>query len=208
MWSFGKKDTKLFELFSLSANVVVRASAIVKDIVTDYEDLHEKMKALMVLEDEGDQLIEELVHKLNQSFILPFDREDAYAMVQELDSILDYLAGIVDRIVLYKAAQPNKVVSDLAEVLDKSVGLMETAINLLRDLESRRREIVNCCDQIVDLERKGDNLYRLAMADLFDGGHDVMTVIKWKEIYEHIENTLDRCEDVGNLIRGICIKYS
>ncbi|NPV92290.1 MAG: DUF47 domain-containing protein [Firmicutes bacterium] len=208
MWPFGRKDYKLFDLFNLSANVVVRASIIVRDIVNDYEDLDDKMKQLMALEDEGDQIIEELVQKLNQSFVLPFDREDAYAMVQKLDSILDYLAGIVDRIILYKAVQLNTVVCQLADVLHQAIILMETAFNMLLDFENKRKEIMECCDLIMELERKGDSLYRQAMADLFQGDHDAMTVIKWKEIYEHIESTLDRCEDVGNLVRGICIKYS
>lgn len=208
MWPFGRKDYKLFDLFTLSANVVVRASAIVNEIVNNYEDLDDKMKQLMALEDEGDQIIEELVNKLNLSFVLPFDREDAYAMVQKMDSILDYLAGIIDRIVLYKAVQPNRVVCNLADVLDQAVKLVETSFKLLVDFEHKRKEIMECCDQIMELERRGDAFYRQAMADLFQGDYDVMTVIKWKEIYEHIETTLDRCEDVGNLIRGICIKYS
>ncbi|NLK51913.1 MAG: DUF47 domain-containing protein [Syntrophomonadaceae bacterium] len=208
MWLFGSKDYKLFDLFGASANVVVRAGALIKNLVEDYDNLDERMKQLTALEDEGDQIIEALFQKLNQSFILPFDREDAYALVQKLDSILDYIAGIVDRIVLYKATQPNQVVSNLTEVLEKAIKQQERAFKLLSELEHKRKEIMECCDQITALEKQGDTLYRQAMVDLFEGQYDAMTIIKWKEIYEHIETTLDRCEDVSILIRGICIKYS
>ena len=208
MWPFGSKDYKLFDLFGASANVVVRAGAIIKDVVENYDNLDERMNQLTKLEDEGDQIIEALVQKLNQSFILTFDREDAYALVQKLDSILDYIAGIVDRIVLYKAAQPNQVVSNMVEVLEKAIILQERAFTYFSDFEHKRKQIMECCDQISNLEKQQDMLYRQAMVDLFQGKYDAMTVIKWKEIYEHIETTLDRCEDVSNLIRGICIKYS
>lgn len=208
MWPFGKKDYDLFNLFAATATIVLQASAIVKEIVNSYEQMDEKMKKLMQLEENGDQILEQLLGKLNQSFILPFDREDAYGLAQELDSILDYLAGIVDRIVLYKAVQPNPVVSKLAEVLHLAIADMEKAFKLLVDFEHRRKDIMLLCDQITEYERKGDSLYRKAMADLFQGQYDAMTIIKWKEIYEHIETTLDRCEDVAILLRGICIKYS
>ena len=83
MWLFGRKDYKLFDLFGASANVVVRAGKIVKDVVENYDNLDERMNQLTTLEEEGDQIIEDLMQKLNQSFILPFDREDAYALVQK-----------------------------------------------------------------------------------------------------------------------------
>ncbi len=208
MWLFSRKDYKLFDLFGASANVVVRAGTIVKDVVKNYDNLDERMNQLTALEDEGDQIIEDLMQKLNQSFILPFDREDAYALVQKLDSILDYIAGIVDRIILYKVTLPNPVVSNMIEVLEKAIRLMEKAFKMLSDIEDNRREILACCEEIMALEKECDTLYRQAVAELFHGQYDAMTIIKWKEIFEHIETTLDRCEDVSNLISGICIKYS
>ncbi len=208
MWLFGRKDYKLFDLFGASANVVVRAGTIVQDVVKNYDNLDERMNQLTALEDEGDQIIEDLMQKLNQSFILPFDREDAYALVQKLDSILDYIAGIVDRIILYKVTLPNPVVSNMIEVLEKAIKLMEKAFKMLSDIEDKRREILACCDEIMALEKKCDSLYRQAVAELFQGQYDAMTIVKWKEIFEHIETTLDRCEDVSNLISGICVKYS
>lgn len=208
MWLFGRKDYKLFDLFGASANVVVRAGDIVKNVVEHYDNLDEQMNQLTALEDEGDQIIEALMQKLNQSFILPFDREDAYALVQKLDSILDYIAGIVDRIILYKVTLPNPVVSNMIEVLEKAITVMEKAFIMLSDLEDKRQKIMDCCEEIMALEKECDMLYRQGVAELFHGQYDAMTIIKWKEIFEHIETTLDRCEDVSNLISGICVKYS
>ena len=114
----------------------------------------------------------------------------------------------MDRIILYKVTLPNPVVSNMIEVLEKAIKLMEKAFKMLSDVEDNRQEILACCEEIMALEKECDTLYRQAVAALFHGQYDAMTIIKWKEIFEHIETTLDRCEDVGNLISGICIKYS
>lgn len=208
MWPFGQKDYQLFRMFSASAGVVTRAGEIVRDVVHNYKSLDERLLELETLEHEGDKIIEELMQKLNQSFVLPFDREDAYGLVQKLDSTLDYITGIIDRMILYKPGVPNQVVKDLVETLVAAIMEQEKAFKLLENFESKRLEIIECCENIKRLEKKGDVLYRQAMAELFREVEDAMQIIKWKEIYEHIETTLDRCEDVSTLINGICIKYS
>ncbi|NPV26027.1 MAG: DUF47 domain-containing protein [Firmicutes bacterium] len=208
MWPFGQKDYQLFRMFSESARVVTCAGEIVRDVVYNYKSLDERLAELEALENEGDKIIEQLMQKLNQSFVLPFDREDAYSMAQKLDSILDYITGIIDRMILYKPGVPNQVVRDLVETLLMAIKEQEKAFKLLESFESKRNQIIECCENIKRLEKKGDILYRQAMAELFQGVQEAMQIIKWKEIYEHIETTLDRCEDVSTLINGICIKYS
>ncbi len=99
---FGKNDDKLFELFSESARVVVRSGDILCDLVADYTDLDKKLANLTEMEHEGDRIMDQLVEKLNSSFVLPFDREDAFQLVQKLDATLDYITGIIDRMILYK----------------------------------------------------------------------------------------------------------
>ena len=205
---FGKKDEELFLLFSESARVVVRGGNILQNVVNDYRDLDIKMAKLTAMEHEGDRIIQELVRRLNTSFILPFDREDAFQLVQKLAATLDYITGIIDRMILYKTGEPDQRVKDMVEVLCKSLSLQEKALNLINSVEHNKKEILAACEQINKLERRQDNFYRTGLAYLFDNENDPIAIIKWREVYEHIEMAEDYVNDVARLISNICIKYS
>jgi predicted phosphate transport protein (TIGR00153 family) len=205
---FGNKDENLFFLFAESARVVVKGGDILNDVIKDYRNLDEKMALLTAMELEGDRIIETLVRKLNTSFILPFDREDALRLVQELSTTLDFITGIIDRMILYKAGEPNNRVKEMVAVLTEAILLQEKTFNLLNKLEQNKKTILDYCEQMSELEHKQDKYYRSGLADLFDNEKDPVVIIKWREVYEQIEMALDHVEDVANLIRNICIKYS
>jgi len=204
----GKKDEELFLLFSESARVVVRGGKILQDVVSDYRDLDIKMAKLTAMEHEGDRIIQDLVRRLNTSFILPFDLEDAFQLVQKLAATLDYITGIIDRMILYKTGEPDQRVKDMVAVLCESLSLQEKALNLIHSVEHNKKEILTACEQINRLERKQDNFYRTGLAYLFDNEKDPVAIIKWREVYEHIEMAEDYVNDVARLISNICIKYS
>jgi hypothetical protein len=204
----GKKDEELFLLFSESARVVVRGGKILQDVVSDYRDLDIKMAKLTAMEHEGDRIIQDLVRRLNTSFILPFDREDAFQLVQKLAATLDYITGIIDRMILYKTGEPDQRVKDMVAVLCESLSLQEKALNLIHSVEHNKKEILTACEEINRLERKQDNFYRTGLAYLFDNEKDPVAIIKWREVYEHIEMAEDYVNDVARLISNICIKYS
>jgi predicted phosphate transport protein (TIGR00153 family) len=205
---FGTKDEQLFMLFSESARVVVRGGDILQNVVNDYNDLDIKMAKLTAMEHEGDRIIQELIRRLNTSFILPFDREDAFQLAQQLSTTLDYITGIIDRMILYKTGRPNKRVKEMVNVLCEALLLQERALNLLQNLEHNKREILECCEEIRRLERKQDNHYRQGLALLFENQEDPIIIIKWREVYEHIEMAQDYVQDVAELISNICVKYS
>lgn len=205
---FGRKDEQLFLLFSESARVVIKGSDILKSVVYDYAELDIKMAKLTAMEHEGDRIIQELVRRLNTSFILPFDREDAYELVQKLSTTLDYITGIIDRMILYKAGQPDDQVKEMVDVLTEALILQEEALNYLDKVEKNKKDIFQCCDKIRKLERKQDTLYRNGVAALFEHEDDPVFIIKWREVYEHIEMAQDYVEDTAELIRNICVKYS
>lgn len=206
---FGRKDENLFFLFEESSRVVVRGGDILNDIIADYRDLDVKMSKLLDLENEGDRIIEQLVGRLNASFIMPFDREDAFQLVQKLSTTLDYITGIIDRMILYKTGEPDQRVREMVEVLYSALLLQQKAFKLIDKVESNKKPIFECCEEIRKLERKQDNLYRSGLANLFENEKDKpLNIIKWREVYEHIEMATDHVEDVGNLIRNICVKYS
>lgn len=205
---FGNKDENLFFLFAESASVVVKGGDILNEVVNDYENLDEKMALLTALENEGDRIIETLVRKLNTSFILPFDREDALKLVQELATTLDYITGIIDIMILYKAGQPNAKTREMVDALYEALLLQQKAFKLLHKLEQNKKTMLEYCENIRQLEHKQDKYYRNALADLFDNEQNAVTIIKWRGVYEHVEMAMDHVEDVANLLRNICIKYS
>lgn len=205
---FGRKDEHLFRLFKETSQAVVRGGEILKNVVQDYDNLDAKMAELIVMEHDGDRIIQELVEKLNTSFVLPFDREDAFQLVQKLGYTLDHITGIIDRMILYKAAQPNQTVVEMVEFLCEALAEQEKAFDLLDDIAQHKERIVACCTNIQRLERKEDTMYRKAMAYLFEHENDAIKIIKYKEVYEHIEMVMDYCEEVSQLITNICIKYS
>lgn len=205
---FGTKDEHLFSLFSESARMVVRGGDILQDVVNDYTELDIKMAKLTAMEHEGDLIIQELMRRLNTSFILPFDREDAFQMVQKLSTTLDYITGIIDRMILYKAGQPDQRIKEMVKVLTEALLLQEKAFNLIANLESNNKEILNHCEHIRQLERKQDMLYRQGVAHLFQNESDPIAIIKWREVYEQIEMAQDYVQDVAELISNICVKYS
>lgn len=205
---FGRKDENLFQLFSESARMVVRGGDIINDLVNDYRDLETKMAQLTAMENEADELIQDLIRKLNSSFILPFDREDAFQLAHRLATTLDYITGIVDRMILYQAGSPNTRVREMVDVLYEALLLQEQAFGYLNKVEQNKKKIFDCCNKIRELERKQDHLYRSGLVDLFENQKDPIEIIKWREIYEHIEMAVDHVQDVADVIRNICVKYS
>lgn len=205
---FGNKDENLFWLFAESARVVVRGGDILNEVVSDYRDLDEKMAQLTDLENEGDRIIQTLVRKLNTSFILPFDREDALKLVQQLSTTLDYITGIIDIMILYKAGEPNSQVKEMVATLYEALLIQEKAFKLLNKLEQNKKTLLEYCENIRLLEHKQDKFYRNSLGDLFDNEKNPVVIIKWRGVYEHIEMAMDHVEDVANLIRNLCIKYS
>lgn len=205
---FGRKDEDLFQLFSDSAGMVVQAGDIVRELVDDYQDLEGRLEQLTEMEHEADLIIQALIRKLHSSFILPFDREDAFQLANRLASTLDYITGIVDRMILYQPGPPNQRVREMVDVLYEALLLQEQAFNYLDKVDHNKKKIFHCCHQIRLLERKQDHLYRSGLVDLFENEKDPIEIIKWREIYEHIEMAVDHVQDVADVIRNICVKYS
>lgn len=205
---FGRRDNELFKLFAKSADMVVQGGEILQEVINDYTNLDEKMGKLTIMEQDGDMIINDLVKKLNTSFILPFDREDAFQLVQKLSEVLDYITGIIDKMILFKSGPPNDRVKEMIDVLLEGLALQNKAFNLLNKMQLNKKKILYCCSEITRLERKQDKLYRTGLADLFEKETDPIVIIKWREVYEHIEMAQDYVQEVGELISNIVVKYS
>jgi predicted phosphate transport protein (TIGR00153 family) len=155
----------------------------------------------------GDEITHTVIERLHQTFITPMDRGDIHGLISAMDDVLDLIEASAERLWLYgmKTMEPEAL--EFVDVLEKTVEEMGSAVRGLRDLKDRPRLLAHCTE-VNRLENVGDQLLRRAVARLFAESKDPIHVIKWKEIYEFLENAIDRCEDVANVIEGVALEYS
>ena len=159
------------------------------------------------VEHQGDEITHTVIEKLHQTFITPIDREDIHKLISHMDDVLDLVEATSERLWLYDVREIEPEARELSDVLLKAVVEMGAAVRGLRNLKDRPRLIAHCTE-INRLENEGDRLLRRAVARLFRDGTDPIHVLKWKEIYDNLENAIDRCEDVANVIEGVALEYS
>jgi uncharacterized protein len=158
------------------------------------------------VEHHGDDIAHQIIEKLNLTFITPMDREDIHALTSALDDIMDYIYATVMRLVLYKVTKPTDHAIHLANILLKTTEETCRAVDELDKFRKSGREMKRHWIEIHRLENEGDIASRTAIASLFHDNIDAIEVIKWKEIYEHLETAIDKCEDAANIIEATVLK--
>jgi predicted phosphate transport protein (TIGR00153 family) len=160
------------------------------------------------IEHEGDDIVHRLMDRLNKTFLTPLDREDIYQLCVRLDDVLDYIDAVAKRLVTFKIETLTPEAVEFVRIIECSVSEVEGGVRLLRDLR-RHEEIVRQCTRINQLENEADQVMREALNRLFNGEpRDAIDIIKWKDLYEHLEIATDKCEDVANVIETVLVKYS
>lgn len=208
MFNFTKKDTEFFDLFVESAGFFYKGALIMDEVMLDYSKAEEKMKEIIDLEHEADAVNDSIIDKLNQTFITPIDREDIYALANGLDDGVDILQGTLQRIVMYRTGQAKNGAVAMTKLLIESTEEIIKAFSLLKDIKKNQNIILEATHKIGKLESEGDRVYRHEVAALFENVKDPIELIKWKDILENLEETLDHCEDVSDMIRGVVMKYA
>jgi uncharacterized protein len=201
------KDTNFYDLFERGAGKVYEGADLLAELVKDFTNVPLKAKRIKDVEHEADLITHETIEKLNKTFVTPLDREDIHGLICSLDNILDHVEAAADKFSLYRIPEVQPDTALLADILVHSVKEVQTTISKLRNLKDADL-ILKHCIEINRLENEGDFVYRSAIAKLFERGGDPLNVIKWKEVYESIENAIDSCEDVANVIEGITLKNS
>ena len=197
------REEKFFEFFTKAANNILDGAKVLVQMLDEQEgDLEKGWKQLEEFEHEGDKITHQIIRKLNRTFITPIDREDIHSLTVALDDVMDLIEAVAARMSLYKIKQPTEEARKLAQVILKSAEEIVKAVSNLERLD----DVMEHCIEINRLENVADDISREAIADLFDKGHDVMDVIKWKEIYETMETATDRCEDVANIVESVALK--
>lgn len=202
------RDDLFFGCFEASAEVICQGARILQDYVDQDGDPVPKLEMLNQAEEKGNKLFGRIVDRINNSFVTPFDREDIYSIGKGLNQIIDHIQGTMEKIVIYKTGKPRDTnIKGLVDVLVETCDEIKDAVVCLRNLKGNHGRILRACDRIREYEHQGDQLYRAGIALLFENVHDAIEIIKWKEVFEHLETTLDYCEDLSNILKGVTVKY-
>ena len=204
---FIPREEKFFELFEGSAQNMVKVAHKLKELVDTWENVGEKASEITELEHEGDKITHRIMGQLNRTFVTPFDREDIALLAQTLDDVTDFIHHAADAMLIYKVNRPGESARKLSEIIVQAAEEVEKAMPQLRH-RARLGQILERCVEINRLENVADTVYRSAMGELFTNTTDITEIIKWREIYEHMEAATDRCEDVANVLEGVALKHA
>jgi uncharacterized protein len=200
---FAPKEREFFDLFEEAARNALRAAELLERLLQNWPDGGPETLAQIVdCEHDGDRITHEIIQRLNHSFVTPFEREDIIALASGLDDVVDYIEEIADFLGLYRIEAPMQQAQEMAVVLRQSVAALSSAVPGLRSLE----DLHECTVEVNRLEDEGDRLYRDAVASLFERGIDPMMVIRWKDIFERLEDAIDSTETAVNILEGTIIK--
>ncbi|MBI2328791.1 MAG: DUF47 domain-containing protein [Chloroflexi bacterium] len=204
---FMPREVKFFELFEGSAQNMVKAAQKLKELVYTWEDVGGKVSEITALEHAGDVITHQIFAQLHRTFVTPFDREDIAQLAHSLDDVVDFIQAAADAMFLYKVDRPGQSARELADAIVQSATEVERAMPQLRR-HAEFKKILELCVEINRLENVADQVFRSAMGELFADTTDLAEVIKWREIYEHMESATDRCEDVANVLEGVALKHA
>jgi uncharacterized protein len=202
------RDETYFDLFEEAADVVVRATRLLCDMVEDFVEPAAKAKKLVDVEHEGDRVTADILVRLNSTFVTPFDREDIYALATGLDDVTDSIEAAGDSLVLHKVAEPIQAIRDQARLLNRAADLTAEGMRHLRDLNTS--ELQRYWVGISDLEDECDRLFRQAVANLysFTAERPARHVLVWKDIVEQLEEALDTLQHVSHTVQTIALKHA
>lgn len=196
-------DDRFFDLFSDAAVNTAEAAKRLRLLITDFTDVKAKHDAVVECERRGDQLTQDILRRLDSSFVTPFDREDIHALAEELDDVTDDVLAVSD---LMQLVSIETVLPEMVELADILVKMTEEAVALFARLKSMK-DVQPHLDAIDKLESQGDSVYRRTLARLF-AEFDAMAVLKWKDIVQAMEGALNTVEDVSNVVESIVLKFA
>lgn len=198
-----RRERRFYELFDRQAGNVLEASQL---LITAFEDniatMPAHQAAIKALEHAGDEVTHEIIQTLHRTFVTPFDREDIYALSSGLDDVLDYIDEIAETIILYGLTDISPAAKSMGRLIVAAAAEIQAAVSKLESKAGVSEHYI----EVHRIENVGDTESRRAIGDLFRGDYDAVAIIKLKDFYTLLEDSLDRCEDVANVIEGIIIK--
>jgi uncharacterized protein len=202
MFSLFPKEEDFFLLFHRQAVLAHEGCDALHQMMQSFDRLEERARELKDIEHRADEVTHELYERLNRTFITPLEREDIHALASGLDDVVDAVEAIASRLVLFgiKSSTPEAI--RLTSILKSCGSQIEQAVDNLKNMSNLSGFTI----EIHRLENEADAISRQVVADLFSGRHEILDVMRWKEIYGRLESAADQCEDVANAIESIVIK--
>ena len=198
------KDREFFNLFDEAGKNIMHSAQLLNQLLKQWPDAGGLGREILICEQEGDRITHDIIHRLNSTSVTPIDREDIFSLASALDDVVDYTEEAADFMGLYHIEAPMEQAQQLAGVLEDSCRNIGEALKRLRGFQDLNHYLV----EVNRLENEGDRITREALASLFRGGIDPMVVIKWKDIFERLEQAIDACEHVANILEGIVVKHA
>ena len=193
-------------MFDKAARNLNKGAVLLVEMMEDLSKAETKSKEIYEVEQEGDMLTHEVMRRLNKTFITPLDREDIHALISRIDDVLDLIWASADRATLFKIKDSTPQSVELSKCILSKTEIIAKAVTSLK--EKKYSYIQEYCIEINRLENAADRIFREALARLFENTKDPILVIKWKNIYENLEDATDICEDVANILESIVLKHA
>jgi predicted phosphate transport protein (TIGR00153 family) len=198
------REESFFVLFNRAAENILQGGQMLRELFDDYQDTDRRAEAIKAVEERGDEITHDLIDRLNRTFVTPFDREDIYDLTKQLDNVLDWIEAAAARMVVYRIPRPTREAQELAHVILHACEAIVEAVGNLQRLDRLDGPV----REINRLENLADHLQRDAVAALFSDRIDPIDVIKWKDVYDTLEEATDQAEDVANVLESIRTKHT
>lgn len=205
MFKTTKSDLIFFDLFSVVMDDTCKAAEILQELFTDYSDIDDKIKAIEKLEHSCDRTIHDIIEHLNRSFITPIDREDIFQIAKEIDNIIDNIEATAQGLRLFSITKIRPEAVEMAKLITQSAHVLGEVVGEFKQFKTSKimqQKII----EVNHIENDGDDMYNKIIQELFSKEQNPVEIIKWKEIIENMESTIDACEEVANMIEGIVSK--
>lgn len=205
MFTISPKNDKFFEFFITFSGIVHESTQMLKEFIEDPTDAEGKFNAIKKVEHEGDEMLHSIYKELDNSFITPIDREDIVIIGKAMDDVIDYVETTASRFVIFNLKDSNK---DAVVMAQLSVDSTKKVTDLMGEFKNMNKSKL-LSERVVEIntiENEGDVTFRKAVKELFDGRHDTVEIITWKEVFECLESIIDATENVANIVEGVVMK--
>ena len=206
--SFTPKENSFFFLLHQSSLNIQSVARKLQDLMESFENVPAKVQEVKDLEEFGDRIINDITHALHRTFVTPIDREDIMALAGRLDDVVDAIDEAAQYILEYKISEPTEYARHLATIIVQCSDELERAVGLLSTRGSKLKEILPITVEINRLEKEADGVASRAMGELFANESDVIDILKWRDIYQDLEQATDFVEDAADVLEGIVLKNS
>ncbi len=203
-FSLVPQEMVFYDLFKRDIANALKAAEAMQNLAYEFTNIEDKARAIKAIEHDGDTITHEIIQIVNKTFVTPFDREDIYALSTAIDDIVDLIEATADVCVLYQVTHSTEPLQQGSDILVMAVKELQKAIEKLHTFSGLSEHWI----EANRLENQADQIYRRAIAELFSNSKDAVNIVRWKGVYDLLEDSIDKCEDVANIIESITIKHA